>query len=136
MTKYKALKVHGEKIDEHRYVMEQHLGRKLRRDEVVHHKNGDTRDNRIENLEVLTLSEHSRLHMLQRPVKNETRLRISESLTGKPNLACRKLCEDQVRSIRDKYHKGTSQRTLASEYNVSRATIQGIVNNQLYRDVV
>lgn len=47
----------------HRYLMEQHLGRKLTRSEVVHHRNGDKTDNRIENLEVMLLSEHSRLHM-------------------------------------------------------------------------
>jgi hypothetical protein len=39
-------------ILEHRYVMEQAIGRRLTEIEVVHHINGDTQDNRIENLEL------------------------------------------------------------------------------------
>ena len=40
------------RVAEHRLVMERILGRFLGRDEVVHHRNADTQDNRPENLEV------------------------------------------------------------------------------------
>lgn len=39
---------------EHRYVMEQHLGRKLRPEETVHHKNGDKTFNELGNLELFS----------------------------------------------------------------------------------
>ena len=38
--------------------MEEHIGRPLRSDEIVHHINGNTYDNRIENLKIVTRSEH------------------------------------------------------------------------------
>lgn len=47
---------------EHRVIMENHLGRKLKPNEVVHHINHEKTDNRIENLQVMTAEEHNRLH--------------------------------------------------------------------------
>lgn len=49
-------------VFEHRLVMEQHLGRYLMQDEVIHHINGNKKDNRIKNLIVLTVSEHQSIH--------------------------------------------------------------------------
>ena len=46
----------------HRIVMENHLGRLLGDDEIIHHINHDKLDNRIENLQVMLKSEHTRLH--------------------------------------------------------------------------
>lgn len=50
----------------HRIVMENYLGRILKKDEVVHHKDGDKRNNKIENLEVMKAKAHSRLHSSMR----------------------------------------------------------------------
>lgn len=46
----------------HRIIMENHIGRILNVNEVVHHKNFNKNDNRIENLELMSRSEHTKLH--------------------------------------------------------------------------
>ncbi len=47
---------------EHRVIVENNIGRLLLSNEVVHHINGKYKDNRIENLQVMTNSEHTKLH--------------------------------------------------------------------------
>lgn len=62
----------GGRVLEHRLVMEAHLGRYLEPGEVVHHRNGNHADNRLENLEVFpTNADHLR-HELKGRVPNWT----------------------------------------------------------------
>jgi len=53
-------------IFEHRYVMSIYIGRPLKREEIVHHKNHNKIDNRIENLEIMSLSDHMKHHHQER----------------------------------------------------------------------
>lgn len=49
-------------VYEHRLVMEKHIGRYLKKDEVVHHIDFNKHNNNISNLIILTPQEHTRLH--------------------------------------------------------------------------
>jgi endogenous inhibitor of DNA gyrase (YacG/DUF329 family) len=70
---------------EHRYVVEQAIGRKLRADEHVHHVNGDRADNRLENLEVIDPTSHQSITMaaaLERRARERAELERYRALFG------------------------------------------------------
>lgn len=79
MKGYKFIKVNGKIKTEHRYIMEKHLGRELNRNEVVHHINEIKTDNRICNLMIMSISEHSRLHHLGKKYKKSEKISIQKT---------------------------------------------------------
>ncbi len=59
---YRRYTIKGQQVWAHRMVMEYWLGRKLLPTEHVHHIDGDKLNNNPENLLVLDVVEHARLH--------------------------------------------------------------------------
>lgn len=82
---YKYLIINGNMVLEHRYIAEQ-AGWDIE-GKVVHHKNERRDDNRLDNLEVMTRSEHNTLHKIGKIGKKhfisaETKKKMSEAKKG------------------------------------------------------
>lgn len=74
----------GKMVWQHRFVMEEILGRPLLESEVVHHINGIKNDNRPDNLIVYDRSEHGRKH---KDIFNEL-LNLRKQLEKKHSQTC------------------------------------------------
>lgn len=96
----------------HRVLMENKIGRWLRPDEIVHHIDEDKFNNDIENLEVVTRSDHSRHHAKVDSVPcicaacqkrfelkpHLFRLRVKRSKSGR--VACSRSCGGKMAGIK------------------------------------
>lgn len=130
MYKYKKLRIGKILIDEHRFVMQNHLGRKLLQNECVHHINGNTRDNRLENLQIMTRSEHTKYHSDKGDIQRgsipsiEARIRVRKMYS--------KLTECQVEEVKNSPEKGS---VLARKFGVSRFVISRVRSGKSWFEI-
>lgn len=86
---YPIIRVNGRYVKEHRYVVEQHLRRKLLRTEEVHHKDENKFNNDISNLVILSKSEHAKLHNADRYYKQRKSDTMKQRRAENPNWGTR-----------------------------------------------
>ena len=92
-------------------VMEEKIGRYLKPGEVVHHINGDSTNDTVNNLMVLTIEQHSSLHHAGRRYKKD-----------KP--AWNKIQDNKIKTIREMYKTGYKFSKISRMVGVSDATIR------------
>lgn len=61
MARYKCVKIHGKTVKEHKLIWEKAHG-PIPKGYEIHHINGNGKDNRLENLMMLSHTEHKQLH--------------------------------------------------------------------------
>ena len=93
-TRTRLLQREGKRVRAHRWIMEQHLGRKLLSDEEVHHINHNPLDNRIENLEVINRGKHIDLHAAEKSRYPKTKIcgRCGREFIANPRKRKRQKC--------------------------------------------
>jgi len=116
---YKWIWIDGSYIAEHRHVVQNHFGRKLRSDEIVHHINHDRLDNRIENLQVLSRAQHFKEH---------PEISIARKLV--PKVKGSKLTISDVKAIKNSLKNGASKSEISMQYGITETMVSYIKNGK------
>ncbi len=107
-----------------RRIFEKHIGRKLSRYEVIHHRDGNPNNMNLNNLELLSLSKHSCQHMKGRQLTKATKTKLQKSSRiARPGA---KLFIHDVYDVRKMLADGIKQWLIALAFGVNRRTVSAI----------
>lgn len=148
VKKYKQIRKDGKTILEHRKIMEEYIGRELTKKEVVHHINGNSEDNRIENLKVMLVDEHNKFeaskkivtrllfycHTCGVQIKLRPKYYKRKKEKGVKNFFCSKSCLgkssqnlfkplDIDNLIKEELHNGLTGYKIAVKHKLNRTTV-------------
>lgn len=114
---YISKNINGVSNWEHRLIMEEHIGRKLLHDEVVHHIDGNGKNNDINNLVIMNESEHHSIH------------------TKGENNALSKLTDNDVIEIRRRHSLGETYKSISKDFPVTLSGCQYAGSGKTWKHV-
>ena len=116
----------------HREVLEKKLGRKLKPGECAHHIDENKRNNDPDNIELSTISSHSKHHHPDGNIDNLKSQWGIKRLGSKNGLS--KFTETEILEIRNRL-KTEKVNDIAAEYNVHRTTIANIKHKNSWKHI-
>ena len=130
MYHYKRIRLNRNQTrDEHRIVMERHLGRILERDACVHHKDGNKRNNCLSNLEVIDRAEHMRLHI------KSGEIRRGEFTKEEREKACAQFSVVDESLARDIKYSSLSPRHYLESMGISKFVVHRIRSGKSWKHI-
>ena len=105
--------------------MEQHLGRKLSDEEIIHHIDGNPQNNVISNFQIISRAEHIKEGMAKRGIVDSRGSKHGSS----------KLIEADVIEIRQRLEQGDGIEELALEYGISYPQIGSIKHRRSWKHI-
>ena len=132
MKKYKRVRIHNHplfsdktRVYEHRLVMAESLGRPLLRSELVHHKNENTLDNQIDNLEIMMCGEHTAYHRLGKHASIKSKRNMSIAQKGRHHtIETRQKMSLNHKGFNGKHHTMEAKRKISLNHKGKHPTVE------------
>lgn len=127
----------------HRIIIEEKLGRKLKPGEIVHHKDGNKRNNSLSNLDLTSRKRHGKHHidcLSNEEKKSFFEIRMKEKIRKNKvvkgsNVGTSKLKEEDIFIIRERLSKGDEIKSIAFDYNVDESNIRQIKRKTIWKHI-
>lgn len=111
------------KVFEHIIVWEEYNNQRVPDGYIVHHINEKKDDNRIKNLQLMTIGEHTKYHHMNKKLSDETKLKISKGNKGKLAGEKNRLYKDiDISKMKELIDDGETITNVCKMFNIHRTT--------------